>query len=59
VGDKTNLISLDVKDQLNISNKESLTDDDYQECSRLSSTSGMSELQEVTDIKGLSPLYIY
>ena len=35
-----------------------LTDDDYQECSRLSSTSGMSELQEVTDIKGLSPLYI-
>jgi ribonuclease H2 subunit B len=29
-----------------------LADDDYQECSRLSSTSGMSELQEVTDIKG-------
>lgn len=29
-----------------------LTDDDYQECSRLSSTSGMSELQEVSDIKG-------
>jgi len=35
-----------------------LTDDDYQECSRLCSTSGMSELQEVTDVKGLSPLYI-